>query len=131
MTIMQTGSLNHQKNLSRRLWITSFRRSVQTIGQALEIWNNNPWVAVSMYEVHHYPENLQYSLAFPKGVEIPRWYLKKLQDEEMYALEGNPLYVAYPRAKEQTVELGDNSWEINRFGRVIYHETEEDDSDLR
>lgn len=98
---------------------------------ALDIWNNNPWVAVSMYEVHHYPENLQYSLAFPKGVEIPRWYLKKLQDEEMYALEGNPLYVAYPRAKEQTVELGDNSWEINRFGRVIYHETEEDDSDLR
>ena len=96
---------------------------------ALEVWNNNPWIAVSMYEIEHYPENLGLSLAFPKTVEVPKWFLRKLRDEEMYAMQGEPLIIGYPRAKPNTFTVGDVTCEINKFGRVITPEDGPQDID--
>lgn len=87
--------------------------------EALKIWNKNPWIAVSMYEVHQYPENLAYPIAFPAEVEVPAWYEKKLAHEEVYALEGNPLYVAFPRCEATEVSIDGKVFEVNKFGRVL------------
>ena len=98
---------------------------------ALEVWNNNPWKAVSMYELEHYPENLRYQLAFPAEVEVPQWYLRKLQDEEMMAMKGEPIVIGYPRSGPDALEL-DNGKEvqINKFGRVLIEDDDEERPDF-
>ena len=95
--------------------------------EALEIWNNNPWIAVSMYEVAHYPENLGMPIAFPSDVDMPDWYREKLVNEEMYAMKGEPLYIAYPRAQVEELVIGDLTLYINKFGRITNDDQEDEE----
>ena len=95
---------------------------------ALKVWNNNPWIAVSQYEIAHYPENLGLSIAFPSEVVVPQWLVKKLHDEEMHAMAGNPIIIGYPRAGSNYYEVEGMSWEINKFGRVIPNEHQDDET---
>ena len=86
---------------------------------ALDIWNGNPWIAVSMYEVAHYPGNLALQLCFPAEVEVPKWFLQKLQNEEQLAMAGDPMYIAYPRAKPTEIESnGEYLGFVDKFGRL-------------
>ena len=94
---------------------------------ALKVWENNPWAAVSMYEIEHHPENLGMPIAFPTEVKVPKWFMRKLMNEELDAMEGNPTIVNYPRANPDTIEVGDKILEINKFGRIVTDDEEETD----
>lgn len=105
-------------------WI--FSKSCDDHHAALKIWNRNPWEAVSLYEIAHYPENLGYQLVFPEEVELPVYLMKRLRNEEQWALKGKPIILKYPRASEMTIEVDGEEVEVNKFGRLII----DDDDDL-
>lgn len=124
---MQTKDLKPSKELEQEIMEYIFSKKCPDHNEALEIWNNNPWVAVSMYEVHHYPENLGLPIAFPQGLDMPDWYIERLKNEEMLAMQGEPLYIAYPRCQAAELVTEGVTMEVNKFGRVLIYEDEEGD----
>lgn len=121
--------LKPSKELENEIMEFIFSKKCEDHRAALEIWENNPWIAVSMYETAHYPENLGLAIAFPQEVKVPKWYMKKLQEEEQLAMMGEPLYIPYPRARASELLMGNITLEVNKFGRVLPHASDEEESD--
>ena len=115
-------SLKPSPELEKEIMDFIFSKRCEDHRGALEVWNNNPWIAVSMYEIQHYPEYLGMPIAFPTEVKVPKWFLRKLENEELNAMEGEPTIVGYPRAAADTIEVGDITLEINKFGRIVTDE---------
>ncbi len=122
-------SLKPSKELEQEIMEYIFSNKCPDHRAALAIWENNPWIAVSMYEVEHHPENLGYPLCFPKEVEVPKWYMRKLENEELLAMEGKPIHVPYPRSSSMTIEENGLSIEVNKFGRLILNNDEQEGTD--
>ena len=99
----------------------------------LEAWNRNPWEAVSLYELEHYPENLALPLIVPHGLKLPRNVRKRLENEELSLMEGDPFVYTYPRVGATEIIFPDGAKGIvNRFGRLenaddIYNDEEDEE----
>lgn len=121
------------KELEEEIMEFIFSNKCENHELALSIWNNNPWEAVSLYEIAHYPENLGMQLCFPKEVEVPEWLVKKLSNEETLAMQGDPVIIKFPRAKAMEVSGKGFKGQINKFGRLeleYYDKDDEDDTDF-
>ena len=116
---MKTETTKPSKELEDEIMEFIFSKRCEDHRAALEVWNNNPWIAVSMYELEHHPENIGLQVCFPGEVEVPKWFLRKLQHEESLALQGEPIIIAYPRATETEIEFqGKDMGYIDKWGRL-------------
>ena len=116
---MKENVTKPSKELEEEIMEYIFSNRCEDHRAAMEIWKNNPWIAVSMYEIEHYPEYLGMPVAFPTEVEVPKWFMRKLENEELDAMSGRPTIIGYPRAKADIIEVGDLTLEINKFGRIV------------
>lgn len=80
------------------------------------VWDENPWLAVSMYELAMYPAMLELPLATPSGFFNEEDQL----DHDIKAfMSGKPVYCEKPRGKEGEYDMGDGVIaKVNRFGRL-------------
>ena len=114
------------KELETEIMEFIFSNKCKDHHEALRLWHNNPWSVVSMYELEHYPGNLQWPVAFPEDVDIPEYFMDMLENEDMYAMKGNPIIINYPRAEAQILEVEGGVGYIDKWGRVkIEHDDEE------
>ena len=116
---MKTNVTKPSKELEAMIMKFIFSKECEDHREALAIWDKSPWLAISMYEVEHHPEYLGLPIAFPEEAEVPQWFLRKLQDEELLAMAGEPVYINFPRAGASKIEVGDKELEVNIFGRII------------
>ena len=124
---MKTNDLKPCKELEEEIMEFIFSNKCTDHHAALEVWNNNPWVAVSMYEIEHYPENLQWQVAFPKEVEIPSYFQRMLENEEARLMQGKPVINHYPRANPATYTSGDVTLVVNKFGRITVEKDDQEE----
>ena len=116
------------EELEKEIMEFVFSNSCKDHNACLKMWNNNPWEAVSWYEIAMYPENIGLPLAFPEKVNLPRWLTNRLADEEMLAMKGDHIVLKFPRAEAGPLQTADGyTGEINKFGRVIIENDDEDE----
>lgn len=104
------------KDLEEEIMRFIFSNQCEDHNEALETWKKNPWEAVGLYELAHYPHTMDLPLVTPKGVQTP-----DQTKADLDALLGlaPPKPVTHERAEGGEYELDDGVIAIvNKFGRV-------------
>ena len=112
---MKTKTLKPSEELTQEImeWIFSAKVDHRA---CLKVWEETPWIAVSMYEAQVYPQYMDLPLIMPGQVKTDD---SRANSKEIDAfINGTVYYEERPRAPEGKYEVDGADAIVNKFGRL-------------